>query len=239
MGDTVTFDYFQLDGPDPSECECVQGPGDEFTGTSLDKSRWNAIVADDPTKYAVGNGALTVTTTAGEIYQGGTGGGPILLQAADHAGADWVLETKLTNTLDGGYSQGGMMAYGSNDDYVKINAISDDGQGRVNRLELRSEVGGTVTQDGGGSADHGRAGGRADLAAADQGREHVLGRSTRSPRPASGWPSRAGHERDGRAEVRPLHARRPAVRRHRHVRVLLGQRRRRAARRPSPRTPRR
>ena len=36
------------------------------------------------------------------------------------------------------------MAYGSDNDYVKINAISDDGQGRVNRLELRSEVGGTV-----------------------------------------------------------------------------------------------
>ncbi|HEX6023292.1 MAG TPA: ThuA domain-containing protein, partial [Solirubrobacter sp.] len=106
-GTTVTFDYFQLDGPDPSECECVEGPGDEFNGTSLDKSRWNAIVTDDPSKYSVANGALTVTTTAGEIYQGGTGGGPIILQSADHAGADWTIETKLTNDLDGGYSQGG------------------------------------------------------------------------------------------------------------------------------------
>ena len=37
------------------------------------------------------------------------------------------------------------MVYGSDNDYVKLNAISDDGQGRVNRLELRSEVGGMVS----------------------------------------------------------------------------------------------
>ena len=37
------------------------------------------------------------------------------------------------------------MVYGSDNDYVKLNAISDDGQGRVNRLELRSEVGGVVS----------------------------------------------------------------------------------------------
>ena len=97
QGETVSFDYFQLDGPDPSNCEQCDGPGDTFTGTALDADRWNAIAHDDPTKYAVNNGNLVVTTTAGEIYQGSTGGGPLLLQAADHAGTDFVLETKLTD----------------------------------------------------------------------------------------------------------------------------------------------
>ena len=124
----MSFDYFTLNGPDPSTCEQCTGPGDEFTGSSLDATKWNAIAHDDPSKYAVANGALKVTTTAGEIYQASTGGGPLILQAANHAKADWVLETKLTNTLDGGYSQGGIMAYGDDNNYVKINAISDDGE---------------------------------------------------------------------------------------------------------------
>ena len=96
--------------------------------TALDAHRWNAIAHDDPTKYAVYNGNLVVTTTAGEIHQGNTGGGPLILQAADHAGTDYVLETKLTNALDGGYSQGGIMVYGGDNDFVKLNAISDDGK---------------------------------------------------------------------------------------------------------------
>ena len=145
VGDTVSFDYFTLNGPDPSTCEQCDGPGDTFAGDKLDATRWNAIAQDDPAKYSVADGALKVTTTLGEIYQAGTGGGPLLLQAADHAGADWVLETKLTNTLNGGYSQGGILAYGDDNNYVKINAISDEGNARVNRLELRSEVGGTVS----------------------------------------------------------------------------------------------
>ncbi len=91
-----------------------------------------------------------------------------------------------TNTLDGGYSQGGILVYGADNDYVKINAISDDGQGRVNRLELRSEVGGGRELERRGSADHRRAGGRPDLAAADQGRQHPTPASTRRPRPARG-----------------------------------------------------
>ena len=146
VGDTVSFDYFTLNGPDPSTCEQCDGPGDTFAGDKLDADRWNAIQKDNPAKYSVADGALKVTTTARrDLPELGTGGGPLILQAADHAGADWVLETKLTNTLDGGYSQGGILAYGDDNNYVKINAISDDGNTRVNRLELRSEVDGTVS----------------------------------------------------------------------------------------------
>ena len=121
----------------------ARAPVTRFDGMALNTAKWNAIAHDDPTKYAVSGGALTVTTTLGEIYQSSTGGGPLILQTPQNP--DWVIETKLTQTLDGGYSQGGMIAYGSDNDYVKINAISDDGNARVNRLELRSEVGGAVT----------------------------------------------------------------------------------------------
>ena len=71
---------------------------DDFSGDSLDKSRWNAIVRDNPAKYAVGGGNLTITTELGDIYTGDTNPPPnnFILQSADHAGADWVIETKLS-----------------------------------------------------------------------------------------------------------------------------------------------
>ena len=146
-GTLVPFEYFTLDGADPIECGCVSS-GDEFDGTSLDKATWNAIVRDDPTKYAVADGALTVTTVPGEIYRAGTGGGTLLMQSADHAGADFVLETTLSGTITTGYSQAGIMVHADDQNYVKFNAISDDGANRINRVELRSEVAGVVPDGG-------------------------------------------------------------------------------------------
>ena len=55
-----------------------------------------------------------------------------------------MIETKLSGTINGGYAQGGLIAYVDGDNYVKLDAISDAGQTRINRLELRSEVGGAI-----------------------------------------------------------------------------------------------
>ena len=66
------------------------------------------------------------------------------LQTADHAGTDYVLETKVNGTIAGGYAQGGIIVYGDDDNYVKLDAVSDVNQTRVNRLELRSEAAGAV-----------------------------------------------------------------------------------------------
>ena len=51
-----------------------------------------------------------------------------------------MLETKVASTADGGYQQGGILVYTDDDNYVKLDAISDDGNTRVNRIELRSET---------------------------------------------------------------------------------------------------
>ena len=100
---------------------------DDFSGDSLDKSRWNAIVRDNPAKYTVGSGNLTITTELGDIYTADTNPPPnnFILQSADHAGADWVIETKLSGNITDGYGQGGLIAYGNGDNYVKLDAISD------------------------------------------------------------------------------------------------------------------
>ena len=55
-----------------------------------------------------------------------------------------MIETKLSSTITDGYAQGGLIAYKDGDNYVKFDAISDTGQTRINRLELRSEVGGAI-----------------------------------------------------------------------------------------------
>jgi PKD repeat protein/glucose/arabinose dehydrogenase len=141
QGDTVPFEYFTLDGPDGPACDC-ESAGDEFDGAQLNKTTWNSIVREDDTKYTVQDGALRVTTVGGDIYSGPDSGADtrnFFLQTPDHAGADWVIETKVSGDLSGGYEQGGLLAYEDDGDYVKFDLISDDGTTAPNRIELRSE----------------------------------------------------------------------------------------------------
>ena len=145
VGDTVSFDYFQLDGPDPSGCEC-DAPGPVTSSPAARSTRRAGTRSRTTTRRSTrsSNGALQGHDDRRRDLPGRSTG----RRPADPAGgrprrrrtACW--RPSSTNTLDGGYSQGGILVYGADNDYVKINAISDDGQGRVNRLELRSEVGG-------------------------------------------------------------------------------------------------
>jgi cytochrome c len=154
QGDQVAFDYFQLDGPDPSEpCECPAGEGgngDEFDAADgvLNKTKWNHIVREQADLYKVQNGRLEITTVAGDIY---TNGDPattrnFILQTADHAGADWTIETQVNigQLTNGGYEQGGLLVYKDDDNYIKFDPLSDPGNTDVNRIELRSEVNGVI-----------------------------------------------------------------------------------------------
>jgi PKD repeat protein len=56
-----------------------------------------------------------------------------------------VLETKMNAAqLNGGYGQGGLIAYVDDGNYVKLDPISDQDRTEVNRIELRSEIGNVV-----------------------------------------------------------------------------------------------
>ena len=174
-------------------------------------------------------GKLTITTEPGDIYTGDTNPPPnnFILQSADHAGDDWVIETKLDGaTINGGYAQGGLMAYVDGDNYVKFDAISDAGQTRINRLELRSEIGGRdpgPTPAGpAGAGGHDR-----DLAAADQDRRDATPASTRSTARRGAPCAAPVTNADGGAGLRPVRVR-PAGRRpgrHGAVRLLHARRR--------------
>jgi PKD repeat protein len=143
------FDWIRFDPDAPGGGGGGETDVDEFDGTELDADRWNAIVNDNPEAYEVAGGQLTITTEPGDIYTGDTTPPPnnFILQSADHAGADWTIETKVIGgALDGGYSQGGLMAMEDTDNYVKFDLISDQDQPAVNRIELRSEVGAAIQE---------------------------------------------------------------------------------------------
>ena len=73
QGDTVSFDYFLAQRPGPAGRVRVRadGPGDEFDGGTLDKTKWNHIVRERRDRYEVEDGALSVTTVNGDIYTDG------------------------------------------------------------------------------------------------------------------------------------------------------------------------
>lgn len=136
------FDWFQIT---PDDTASAPGPDDEFDGSALDACRWS-IVREDPTGYRVADGSLQIDTTPTDIYGTGNTDVPnILLQ--DQPGDEWTIETKVDGSaFDRQYQQGGLIVYGDDDNYVKLDYVVDNqaGQPKNARIELRSEVGGVV-----------------------------------------------------------------------------------------------
>ena len=92
-------------------------------------------------------GNLTITTEPGDIYTGDTNPPPnnfILQSRRSRRRGLGDRDQAVGSTINGGYAQGGLIAYVDGDNYVKLDAISDAGQTRINRLELRSEVAGVI-----------------------------------------------------------------------------------------------
>jgi len=174
---TDTFDYTVTDGEATDTATVTVtvtapcGPtsyDDTFDGASLDKCRWDAIQGEDTSKYTVVDGELRLTTTPGEIYPGGTAKSNYILQSASHAGDDFVLETGLdASALTGGYSQAGIMVYGNDANYVKLDFLTGENAGSAIKVEMRSEVGDVIVGNLPQAVLAGRPGGRSP-AAADQ-----------------------------------------------------------------------
>ena len=121
-------------------------PSDEFTGDALDKCRWNAIVREDPATYRVTDGALRIDVPNGDIYTANnTGPTNFILQNAPSG--DWTMETKVDGSLlNEQYQQAGLLVYGDDDNYLKLDFIVDNAAGQPvsRRIEFRSEIGAAV-----------------------------------------------------------------------------------------------
>jgi PKD repeat protein len=137
------FDWFQLAPDEPAE---PVDPSDEFTGTTLDKCRWNAVTREDPTAYRVADGSLHIDVPSGDIFgTGNTGPTNFILQNAPSG--DWTLETKVDGSaFTEQFQQAGLLVYADDDNYLKFDYIVDNAAGQPvqGRIEYRSEVAGVV-----------------------------------------------------------------------------------------------
>jgi PKD repeat protein/glucose/arabinose dehydrogenase/type 1 glutamine amidotransferase len=121
---------------------------DDFTGTSLDACRWNAVVRRDPAGYGVADGSLRIDTSAGDIY-GTSTNLPANFILQDAPGDDWTIETKVdASALNEQYQQAGLIAYGDDANYVKFDYLTTNAPGStVDRgIELRSETADAIDQ---------------------------------------------------------------------------------------------
>ncbi|MEW1587773.1 ThuA domain-containing protein [Micromonospora vinacea] len=139
----AAFDSFQVTPDAPAG---PVDPSDEFTGSTLDKCRWDAILREDPTGYRVTGGALRIDVPNGDIYgTDNTGPKNFILQTAPSG--DWTLETKVDGSLlNEQYQQAGLLVQADDDNYLKFDFIADNqaGSAVTRRIEFRSEIAGVV-----------------------------------------------------------------------------------------------
>ncbi|SDT39587.1 Protein of unknown function [Jiangella sp. DSM 45060] len=136
----VRFDSFHIT---PDDTATPPTPDDEFDGAALDGCRWT-VLRPDADAYRVAGGKLEIDTSNGDIYTGDTTPPPgnFMLQPAPE-GDEWTIETLVDGSaLVEQYQQGGLIVYGDDDNYVKLDFVVDNpaGQPVARRIELRSEV---------------------------------------------------------------------------------------------------
>ncbi|MGO1509280.1 MAG: PQQ-dependent sugar dehydrogenase, partial [Actinomycetales bacterium] len=133
--------------PEPPVCEDPEADisaDDEFDGTAVDTCRWD-IIDHDPELAQVSDGGYHVTTTDADFYAGDNSTVPNILQSRVVTGDQWTVETTFSADLASAYQQGGIIVYGDNDNYVKIDPVyATNGSDTPLRVELRSEIDGVV-----------------------------------------------------------------------------------------------
>ncbi|MEE6283178.1 ThuA domain-containing protein [Georgenia sp. MJ170] len=137
----AAFDYFTIT---PDDTVPPIGPNDDFDGTVLDGCRWD-VVRPDAEHLRVADGHLEIDAVAGDVYgTDNTDPSNFVLQQLE---GDWTVETLVDASAFGQqYEQAGLIAYGDDDNYVKIDTLTTNtAGGTVARgLEIRSEIDGVV-----------------------------------------------------------------------------------------------
>lgn len=119
----------------------------DFRGKTAEavKTSWTVAGSsdrEDTSKWSVGANGLTLTTHNGDIYGGATDAKNIFVQNSAATG-DWVAETMITlgDDFDGNFQQGAILAYGNDNNYVKLSYEYNNDR---MFLQLASEVEGSV-----------------------------------------------------------------------------------------------
>ena len=146
VGDTVSFDYFSSTGRTRAAAWTAPAPVTNSTGARWTRRSWNAIVARRPDEVrVVERRAEGHHGRRRHLHQPATRRGPATSSCSPRTTPATGLrpgDQGRRHQLDGGYAQGGILVYADDDNYVKFDAISDDGQrGSTDRAALRGQAG--------------------------------------------------------------------------------------------------
>ncbi|WDZ85325.1 ThuA domain-containing protein [Micromonospora cathayae] len=119
---------------------CFGARSDDFLGSSLDKDRWTVVRENQ--LYSVAGGALRLPTAVGDLYGTRNDATNLVLQPAP-SGA-WQATTKVTLPITANYQQAGLLIYGDDDNYAKVDLLYSGSR----RVEFIRETAGTPRNEG-------------------------------------------------------------------------------------------
>jgi cytochrome c len=133
--------------PEPSppiECDDPNrdaGYNDEFEGDRLDGCRWDKVVRPNLNRFRVEGGHLKIDTTATNLFDDHNNAPNLMLQSFPTG--DWAVETKVSGNVCERWQQGGILAYASDETFLKIDYVgtSPAGQPCKRKIEMRHEIG--------------------------------------------------------------------------------------------------
>ncbi|MBO4204719.1 ThuA domain-containing protein [Micromonospora echinofusca] len=128
----------KVDAPNTS---CFGARSDDFLGSALNRDRWTTVVRENQL-YSVVNGALVLPTSPGDLYGNRNDATNLVLQPAP-AGA-WQATTKVNLAAAANYDQAGLLVYGDDDNYAKLDVIWSGSR----RVEFIRETAGTPRNEG-------------------------------------------------------------------------------------------
>jgi cytochrome c len=123
--------------PDPlPTCEVQQS--DEFTGDTLNATRWTTRRTAPDQQISVADGSLRLPVTQGDINEAATG--PISFVGQPARTGEWTATTKVTLAHSRQWQHAGMMLHASDNEYVKLAFTRNNAGGRI--LEFQTETNG-------------------------------------------------------------------------------------------------
>ncbi|MFI7436445.1 ThuA domain-containing protein [Micromonospora haikouensis] len=119
---------------------CFGARSDDFVGTSLDKDRWTVVRENQ--LYSVSGGSLRLPTASGDLYGTTNGATNLVLQPAPSG--SWQATTKVTLPVTANYQQAGLLIYGDDDNYAKLDVLYSGSR----RVEFIRETAGSPRNEG-------------------------------------------------------------------------------------------
>ncbi|WP_152189228.1 ThuA domain-containing protein [Georgenia satyanarayanai] len=152
-GGVAVVDHVRVT-PDREDDGGEREPSDEFEGDALDGCRWDATVRYNAENVSVADGELHIVTAPGDINNDNPDSPEnFILQSAPEG--DWTVETRFHAPLHHQWQYAGLLAYGDDDEYVKLDVVARNAPGAALDLgaELVAEVDGSFGAGGNRSVD--------------------------------------------------------------------------------------